>query len=99
MFFSQSSIEKLNFSEEQMSELSNRRRTLYHDVRALRDQVDNFEARQPRLAFKYRDPMPNFDKTRVKGVVCKLIQCKDISYATALETAAAGKVRLIIPRF
>ncbi|ERL92400.1 hypothetical protein D910_09714 [Dendroctonus ponderosae] len=92
----QSSIEKLNFSEERMSELSNRRRTLYHEVRTLRDRVDSFEARHPHIAFKYSDPMPNFDRSRVKGVVCKLIQCKNISYATALETAAAGKLYNVV---
>lgn len=76
-----------------MSELQNRRRALHQETRNLRDRVEHFEAGKPHTTFKYRDPETNFNRSSVIGRVCKLIQCKDITYATALETAAGGKVR------
>lgn len=52
-------------------------------------------ARFPQLLFEYRDPEKNFDRSKVHGLVCKLVQVKDMKYATALEVAAGGKVRIL----
>lgn len=48
--------------------------------------------RFPQFNFDYKDPEPNFDRSRVKGLVCNLFKVKDARFATALETAAGGKV-------
>lgn len=45
-----------------------------------------------RLNFEYRDPQKNFDRSRVKGMVAKLVQVKDPVHSTALEVAAGGKL-------
>lgn len=76
-----------------MKELVNRCQLLNQETRILRDQIDAFEDRRPYTTFRYRDPEPNFNKASVKGVVCKLFSMKDDMYASALETAASGKVR------
>ncbi|KAK2987632.1 hypothetical protein RJ640_005834 [Escallonia rubra] len=39
--------------------------------------------------FTYRDPVKNFDRSRVKGVVAKLIKVKDSSAMTAFEVGNA----------
>ncbi|XP_030762291.1 structural maintenance of chromosomes protein 2 [Sitophilus oryzae] len=88
----ESSMAKLNYSETRMADLQEHIRTLNVEVRNLRDSVENFEASKPYTSCKYRDPEPNFNRSRVKGVVCKLINLKDNRYATALETAAGGKL-------
>lgn len=87
-------MKRINFSEERMTELQTRRRALNQEIRNLGDRLKNFEASRPYTAFKYRDPEPNFNKASVKGVVCKLFTVKDNIYATALETAAGGKVKI-----
>ena len=51
-----------------------------------------FFSRFPQLQFEYRDPEKNFDRSKVHGLVAKLITVKDASTATALEVAAGGKV-------
>lgn len=51
---------------------------LKDDVRILSGQLGNVQ-------FSYRDPVKNFDRTKVKGVVAKLIKVKDRSTMTALE--------------
>ena len=52
--------------------------------------------RFPQLRFDYTDPEKNFDRRRVHGLVCKLVQVKDTANATALEVTAGGKVSLRI---
>ena len=49
--------------------------------------------RFPQLQFQYRDPEKNFDRSKVHGLVAKLVKVKDPQTATALEVAAGGKVR------
>lgn len=48
--------------------------------------------RFPQLAFDYVDPVKNFDRSKVRGPIAKLIQVKDVSTATALEVVAGGRV-------
>lgn len=45
-----------------------------------------------RLNFEYKDPHKNFDRSRVKGLVARLVQVKDPAHSTALEVAAGGKL-------
>lgn len=54
----------------------------------------HFSFRFPQLQFDYKDPEKNFDRSKVHGLVCKLIKIKDVKMATALEVSAGGKVRV-----
>lgn len=54
----------------------------------------SFTGRFPQLQFDYKDPEKNFDRSKVHGLVCKLIKIKDVKMATALEVSAGGKVRV-----
>ena len=49
--------------------------------------------RFPGLQFQYKDPEKNFDRSKVHGLVAKLVKVKDPQNATALEVAAGGKAR------
>jgi structural maintenance of chromosome 2 len=46
------------------------------------------------LDFTFTDPVPNFDRNLVKGVVAKLVSIpeKNFDKATALEVCAGGKL-------
>lgn len=48
--------------------------------------------------FSYSDPSPNFDRSKVKGLVANLINLseKDYASATALEVCAGGKLYNVI---
>lgn len=48
------------------------------------------------LDFRFRDPEARFDRSRVKGVVAKLVTIKDTASATALEVAAGGKLFQVV---
>lgn len=63
------------------------------EVSNLREKVDTIQTRFPYLNFDFADPERNFDRSRVKGLVAKLLKVKDPKFATALEVTAGGKVR------
>lgn len=45
-----------------------------------------------RLNFDYSDPERGFDRSRVKGLVARLVDVKDPVHSTALEVAAGGRL-------
>ena len=51
----------------------------------MKDGVRDLSAQLANVQFTYRDPVKNFDRSKVKGVVAKLIKVKESSAMTALE--------------
>lgn len=58
-------------------------------VQELKDETRILSAQLGNVQFTYHDPLKNFDRSRVKGVVAKLIKVKDSSTMTALEVGNA----------
>lgn len=54
-------------------------------VQKLNDEIRNLSAQLANVEFTYRDPVRNFDRSKVKGVVARLIKVKDRATMTALE--------------
>lgn len=54
-------------------------------VQKLKDEIRVLSSQLANVDFTYNDPVKNFDRSRVKGVVAKLIKVKDSSSMTALE--------------
>ncbi|KAI8005601.1 Structural maintenance of chromosomes protein 2-1 [Camellia lanceoleosa] len=77
-------------------DVENDRATELELVQKLKDEIRILSAQLANVDFTYHDPVKNFDRTRVKGVVAKLIKVKDGSTMTALEVAAGGKLFNII---
>lgn len=48
------------------------------------------------MSFEYRDPERDFDRSKVKGVVAKLVRLQDPTTTTALEVAAGGKLYQVL---
>ncbi|XP_013399508.1 structural maintenance of chromosomes protein 2 [Lingula anatina] len=89
-------LKKLGFEENKEEDLQKRRRDLTKEVQSLRQKVDSLESKFPRLQFEYKDPEKNFDRSKVHGLVCKLVKVPDVSTATALEVTAGGKLYNIV---
>ena len=49
-------------------------------------------ARFPQIQFEYQDPTANFDRSRVKGPLVRLLRVREREAATALEVTAGGRV-------
>lgn len=87
-------MSQINYHEGTLEQLEERRNELQQQRRELRSQVDRKGGH--RFEFQYRDPEPNFDKNRVKGMVCMLFDIRDGQRnAMALGMSAGGTVIFI----
>jgi structural maintenance of chromosome 2 len=93
----QAQVDQLGFSEENYNALEQEKHQLESAVADLSERVDTLSAQlQGRLAFQYSDPVRGFDRSKVKGIVAKLIDVKDPHNSTALEVAAGGKLFQVV---
>jgi len=59
----------------------------------LADKVATLQTQvEARLKVDFKDPEKGFDRSRVKGLVARLVRVKDTAAAGALETVAGGKL-------
>lgn len=90
----QSALTKINYEEGALEQLEQRGIVLRNDLQRLQYELDNNNSY--RYDFNYRDPEPNFDRRRVKGLVCRLFRVKDPKFCMALETCAGGSLYNVI---
>lgn len=81
--------------EEAMQE---RQTTLQKTIRRLREEADGLKRKVANVDFSYSNPSPNFDRSKVKGLVAQLFTLdKDRSEAgTALEICAGGRLYNVV---
>ncbi|CAM9477580.1 unnamed protein product, partial [Ectocarpus sp. 6 AP-2014] len=90
-------LEALSYDKGQEDGLDGEREKEEKAVDRLKEVVDRLSAQVAgRLSFEYRDPERNFDRSRVKGLVAKLVQVKDPAHSTALEVAAGGRLYQVV---
>lgn len=65
-------------------------------VQRLKDRADELSSALAGVDFRFADPERGFDRSRVKGVVAKLVRVKDAAATTALEVAAGGKLYQVV---
>ncbi len=71
--------------------------TLQGSIAQLKDKVDALTASlEARLSFEFRDPEKGFDRTKVKGLVARLVKINNRESATALEIAAGSKLYQVV---
>ncbi|XP_057523244.1 structural maintenance of chromosomes protein 2-1-like [Amaranthus tricolor] len=92
-------LESLTFNEDQnshMEALQQERAVELEEVQKLKDKIRGLSAQLANVDFTYRDPTRNFERSKVKGVVAKLIKIKDRSTMTALEVVAGGRLYNVV---
>ncbi|KAF7824844.1 structural maintenance of chromosomes protein 2-1-like [Senna tora] len=85
-------LESLPYKDGEMESLQKERASEMEWVQKLKDETRNLSAQLSNVEFTYRDPVKNFDRSKVKGVVARLIKVKDGATMTALEVTAGGKL-------
>eukprot|EP00566_Odontella_aurita_P002130 CAMPEP_0113537252 /NCGR_PEP_ID=MMETSP0015_2-20120614/6726_1 /TAXON_ID=2838 /ORGANISM="Odontella" /LENGTH=1061 /DNA_ID=CAMNT_0000436733 /DNA_START=557 /DNA_END=3742 /DNA_ORIENTATION=- /assembly_acc=CAM_ASM_000160 len=92
-----SKMSQIDFSESEFAALETESINLENTVSNLEETVDTLTAQlQARLAFNYSDPVKGFDRSKVKGLVARLIQLKEPKHATALEVAAGSRLFQVV---
>jgi structural maintenance of chromosome 2 len=90
-------VNDLAFDEKEFSTLEQEKDQLSTSVSEWSDLVETLTAQLgSRLAFNYSDPVRGFDRSKVKGIVAKLIQVRKATHATALEVVAGGKLYQVV---
>lgn len=91
-----SALSSLQLEEGRLESLEKDQREESDAILGLKTEVSEIAAQLGNIQFEYGDPVKNFDRSKVKGVVARLVHVKDISAVTALEVAAGGKLYNII---
>uniref|UniRef100_A0A4W6G6X4 Structural maintenance of chromosomes protein n=1 Tax=Lates calcarifer TaxID=8187 RepID=A0A4W6G6X4_LATCA len=90
-------LAKLNYEGNGKEEsLLDQRRQLSREVAKLKETYERLVSRFPNLRFHYKDPERGWDHSKVKGLLANLITVRDVSYATALEVVAGGRLYNIV---
>ncbi|CAB1439928.1 unnamed protein product [Pleuronectes platessa] len=89
-------LSKLNYEDGKEESLLDTRRQVYREVSKLKENYERLVSRFPNLRFDYRDPERDWDHSKVKGLLANLITVHDLSYATALEVVAGGRLYNIV---
>jgi structural maintenance of chromosome 2 len=94
----ESELTKLGFDEGKESEMYQQESHFQARIRELKQQADELRRRVANIDFSYSDPSPNFDRSRVKGLVAQLFTLDEnhTRAGTALEICAGGRLYNVV---
>ena len=94
----ESNLAELGFEPGRVEELHKREASLQKELRDLSEQVDIVKRRVANIDFTYADPSPNFNRSKVKGLVAQLFTLDKQKRAagTALEICAGGRLYNVV---
>lgn len=94
----ESQLAKLGFEPGQEEEMYRQESGLQQSIRNLRQEADVLKRKVANIDFNYADPTPNFDRSKVKGLVAQLftLDREHTRAGTALEICAGGRLYNVV---
>lgn len=94
----ESELGQLGFEPGREDRMNEQQGVLQKQIRDLREQCHSMKRKVVNIDFSYSDPSPNFDRSKVKGLVAQLFTLdKDRTKAgTALEICAGGRLYNVV---
>ncbi|KAH7189457.1 RecF/RecN/SMC [Fusarium flagelliforme] len=91
-------LSRLGFEPGQEEQMYKRESELQQTVRNLRQESDKLKRQVANTEFNYADPVPNFDRSKVKGLVAQLFTLDEghTKAGTALEICAGGRLYNVV---
>jgi structural maintenance of chromosome 2 len=91
-------LRRLGFEPGQEEEMYKQESSLQQTIRNLRQDSDKLKRRVANIDFNYSDPIPNFDRSKVKGLVAQLftLDKEHTQAGTALEICAGGRLYNVV---
>ncbi|KAI8451653.1 hypothetical protein BY996DRAFT_7280118 [Phakopsora pachyrhizi] len=91
-------LEKMEWDEDTEKKLRQRREQEFGMVKKLSGEFQQLRSQLGQLNFNYTDPVKNFDRSKVKGLVAQLITIDPaaLSNVTALEVCAGGRLYNVV---
>lgn len=83
-------INNMDYVDGSFEQFQEKKQTLIQQIRNLQQQLDRRNAY--RYDLQYRDPEPNFDRRKVRGMVGKLFSVRDEKNCLALMMCAGGSL-------
>ena len=89
---------QLGFEAGREEKLIEQQGSLQKQIRDLREQSDTMQRKVANIDFSYSDPSPNFDRSKVKGLVAQLftLDKEKTQAGTALEICAGGRLYNVV---
>ncbi|KAM7218550.1 hypothetical protein V8F06_006014 [Rhypophila decipiens] len=89
---------KLGFQPGTEEEMYKEESSLQQTIRSLRQESDALKRKVANIDFNYADPTPNFDRSKVKGLVAQLftLDKEQTKAGTALEICAGGRLYNVV---
>ena len=89
---------KLGFQPGSEEEMYKQESSLQQTIRNLRQESDALKRKVANIDFNYQDPVPNFDRSKVKGLVAQLFSLPKeyMEAGTALEICAGGRLYNVV---
>lgn len=82
------------FNEEEFAGITSEKTSIEQEILRVNKSMERFD--HNRYALRYEPPERNFDHSRIKGRVIKLIRLTDEKYARALEAGAGSRLFSIV---
>ncbi|KAL4778337.1 RecF/RecN/SMC [Aspergillus varians] len=94
----ESELSRLGFEPGREDQLYQEQSGLQKEIRELRQRADALQRKVANIEFNYTDPYPNFDRSKVKGLVAQLftVDKEKLQAATALEICAGGRLYNVV---
>ncbi|TGO53974.1 hypothetical protein BOTNAR_0280g00010 [Botryotinia narcissicola] len=91
-------LQKLGFEAGKEDDMYKQESTIQQNIRRIREQADGLKCKVANVDFNYSDPAPNFDRSKVKGLVAQLftIDKNHTAAGTALEICAGGRLYNVV---
>ncbi|KAM0151525.1 hypothetical protein ACHAQE_008463 [Botrytis cinerea] len=91
-------LQKLGFEAGKEDDMYKQESTIQQNIRRIREQTDVLKRKVANVDFNYADPTPNFDRSKVKGLVAQLftIDKNHTAAGTALEICAGGRLYNVV---
>ncbi|KAF7901430.1 hypothetical protein EAF00_003651 [Botryotinia globosa] len=91
-------LQKLGFEAGKEDDMYKQESTIQQNIRRIREQADGLKRKVANVDFNYSDPAPNFDRSKVKGLVAQLftIDKNHTAAGTALEICAGGRLYNVV---
>ncbi|EPS38793.1 hypothetical protein H072_7458 [Dactylellina haptotyla CBS 200.50] len=94
----QRELHRLGYEEGAEERMRDLQLATQRNVRELQEQVDKLHRKVASVEFTYSDPVANFDRSKVKGLVAQLFSLPQDKYeaGTALEICAGGRLYNVV---
>ncbi|BCS18091.1 condensin subunit SMC2 [Aspergillus puulaauensis] len=91
-------LSKLGYEPGREEQLYQEQNGLHKEIRELRQRADALQRKVANIELNYSDPYPNFDRSKVKGLVAQLftVDKEKLQAATALEICAGGRLYNVV---